>query len=232
MSEARALQKLQGLDLRLMAVEQRLREIAAAIADDEGLVLAAAALAAAKAECRPIQARQKELEHALEDNEAKARATDARLYSGAVQNPKELADMQQELQSLQRRHEELEEVLLQALEAADEAQAKTQKAQENWRQAEEASALDKADWLAERARLLKERAALRGEREMTLPALGAAILTKYHQLARKKSGRALAFLGEGRCLACGVSLSSALEQRVRHDTLPECQNCGRLLVVE
>ena len=232
MSEARALQKLQGLDLRLAAVEQRLREIAAAIADDEGLVLAAAALAAAKAECRPIQARQKELEHALEDNEAKARATDARLYSGAVQNPKELADMQQELQSLQRRHEELEEGLLQALEAADEAQAKTQKAHENWRQAEEASALDKADWLAERARLLKERAALRGERETTLPALGAAILTKYRQLARKKSGRALAVLGEGRCSACGVSLSSALEQRVRHDTLPECQNCGRLLVVE
>ena len=233
MSQARALYHLQTLELRRRAVERRLQEIAAALADDEKVAAAQQEVAAAAGQLNPTLARQRELEHALAANEAKAKATDERLYSGAVSNPKELADMQQELTALQRRRDELEDELLQTMEAADAANAVMAGAQDELQRAEAARAEDNAELIAERAELTNERARLTDESEVALAAVEADALATYRTLAKQKKGRALALIREGRCLACGVSLSTGLEQRVRHGReLTACQSCGRLLVAE
>ena len=233
MSQARALYHLQTLELQRRAVERHLQEIAVALADDERVAAAQLAVTAATGQLNPTLARQRELEHALTANEAKAKATDARLYSGAVSNPKELADMQQELAALQRRRDELEEDLLHTMEVAEAAQEALAGAQGGLQRAEAARVADNAELIALRTELTNERARLTDKSVVALAAVEADALVTYRALAKQKKGRALALIRDGRCSACGVGLSTGLEQRVRHGReLPTCQSCGRLLVAE
>lgn len=233
MSQIRALYHLQSLELRKRAVEQRLHEIAVALAHDERVSAAQQSVTAATEHLTPTLARQRELEHALASNEAKAKATDQRLYSGVVNNPKELADMQQELVALQRRREALEEELLYTMETADAAMAGLAGAREQLQQAEADQAVDHAKLMKERAELMREHVHLTGECKVALVAVEADALARYRSLTKLKRGRALALIQEGRCSACGVGLSTGLEQRVRHGRdLTTCQSCGRLLVAE
>lgn len=233
MSQARALYQLQTLELRLRKIEQRLQEIAAALAHDERVASAQTTVQKAKERLQPMLARQRELEDALAANEAKAKATDARLYSGTVSNPKELADMQQELVALQRRRDQLEEELLDTMEAVESAQEGLAGSEERLREAENAQAAENAEWIQERAALMEERGSLREESSAAIGRIAAEPLALYRRLSKQKRGRALALIKEGRCSACGVSLSTGLEQRVRHGIeLVTCPNCGRLLVAE
>lgn len=233
MSQARALYQLQILELRLRKIEQRLQEIAAALAHDERVASAQTTVKKEEERLQPILARQRELEHALAANEEKAKATDERLYSGTVSNPKELADMQQELVALQRRHDQLEEELLDTMEAVESAQEGLAGAQVQLREAETAQAAENAELIQERAALMEERGSLREQSSAAIKGIAAEPLALYRRLSKQKRGRALALIKEGRCSACGVSLSTGLEQRVRHGIeLVTCPNCGRLLVAE
>lgn len=231
MSQARALYQLQTLELRQREIERRLREIAAALAHDERVSRAGAMVQEAQENLQPILARQRELEHALAANEAKAKATDERLYSGKVSNPKELADMQQELVALQRRRDQLEEELLDTMEAVEGAQEGLAGAEEGLRQAESVQAVENAAWIQERAELLEERGSLLEQSSAAIEGIAAEPLAQYRSLSKQKRGRALSLIKEGRCAACGVGLSTGLEQRVKHGIeLVNCHNCGRLLV--
>ena len=233
MSQARALYQLQTLELRLRKTEQRLQEIAAALAHDERVASAQTTVRNEKERLQPILGRQRELEHALAANEEKAKATDARLYSGTVSNPKELADMQQELVALQRRRDQLEEELLDTMEAVESAQEGLAGAEERLRQAENAQAAENAELIRERAALMEERGSLREESSAVIERIAAEPLAQYRRLSKQKRGRALSLIKEGRCAACGVGLSTGHEQRVRHEIeLVTCHNCGRLLVAE
>jgi predicted nucleic acid-binding Zn-ribbon protein len=48
----------------------------------------------------PLQSRARNLELEIQSTSEKIRLTDQQLYSGKVRNPKELQEMQQEIQSL------------------------------------------------------------------------------------------------------------------------------------
>lgn len=231
MSLARALYQLQILELRQRQVEQRLREIAAALAHEERVAGAQKKITNAKERLQPLLTRQRELEHDLAANEAKARATDDRLYSGAVSNPKELADMQQELAALRRRRDQLEEELLVTMEMVERAEEGLAGAEERLREAEKVQTAENTELIQERAELMEERGEMMEQCDAALASIAAEPLARYRALSQQKRGRALSPIREGRCAACGVSLSTGLEQRVRHGIeLVACHNCGRLLV--
>ncbi|MCY4010286.1 MAG: C4-type zinc ribbon domain-containing protein [Anaerolineaceae bacterium] len=233
MSQARALYQLQSLELRQREVERRLQEIAAALANDEAIAQAKAKLQQVQGRLQQQSIRQREGEDALSANEAKSRATDERLYSGRVSNPKEMAEMQQELAALQRRRGLLEEHLLEVMDAVERSQADLNEAQENLRAAEAAQAANHAEWRQKRDALSAERRQLMADCSAAVAGIADASLAHYRRLAKQKRGRAVSLIAEGRCAACGVSLSTGREQRVKHGKeLLTCQSCGRLLVAE
>jgi len=123
MIQASELYRLQEIDLNVQQHHKRLEEIAAQLADHKALTEAEQLVAHDQQVLTPLQNKVRKLEQEIQTNTTKLRETDETLYSGRVKNPKELQDMQQEIQSLKKRNQELEDVLLETMMAVDMADA-------------------------------------------------------------------------------------------------------------
>ena len=139
MSRTSALFRMQEIDLELDSHRTRLQDIEQALGGDPAVDLARQQAFAAreKFNASRIQARSAELDvQALGEKIAE---TERRLYSGAITNPKELRDLEQDLASLRRRGEGLEEQQLEAMIAADSAEGQMVALETQMQQAEAAA---------------------------------------------------------------------------------------------
>src|SRR5690606_19989334 len=118
-----ALYHLQQIDLEILRHRKRLKEIATALGDSAVVQDAQVQLTSAQEQLKPLRTKMRNLETELQTNTQKAKSTEDRLYSGSVKNPKELQDMQLEIDSLKKRNAELEELLLEQMVLVDEAEA-------------------------------------------------------------------------------------------------------------
>jgi predicted nucleic acid-binding Zn-ribbon protein len=233
MTRASALMRLQQVDSEIDSLRSRLAEISSALAQDRGRAEAAARLDAARSLLEATRRSQRVLEADVQALASKASDVEARLYSGAVTNPKELQDMQDELASLRRRRAALEDQVLETMMQVDSDEADEQAARQALAGAEgsarslhEALGADKARAEAALARLLIER-------EGAEAPIAAADRDAYLSLRRRKRGVAVARLQDGVCSACGVAPSSSRAQAARHgDELVLCGNCERILYAE
>ena len=100
MTQAEALFHLQEIDLQLIQAQKRLTEIATDLADNKTILEAQTQVEAAQKTLTPLQTRARNLELEIQSTSEKIRLTDQQLYSGKIRNPKELQEMQQEIQSL------------------------------------------------------------------------------------------------------------------------------------
>lgn len=233
MSKAGPLYDLQSLDHQISARRARLREIDAALGDDLPIRKAEQRLAKAKADLTPWQTRVTDLDLEVKGLDDKAGAAEKRLYSGAVTNPKQLQDMQEEVASLKRRRAALEEGLLEAMiqveahtEAQQEAQSRLEKIKKRW-------ASEQAALKAEKRTLEAELESLAARRAATWNALDPDSQAAYQALWDRTQGQPVATLDkEGNCSRCGVTQNTAVAQRARRgDTLEHCEGCGRILAV-
>jgi predicted nucleic acid-binding Zn-ribbon protein len=154
------------------------------------------------------------------------------LYQGKVLSAKEAANLQDEINSLKRRHGQREELLL-------EAMVGTEEAEEHLKQARAELATVQAGWQADQERLtlqqanLKARSAQIGQqRPVMVKIIDEDDLEEYEDLRRRKAGRAVAPVKDGICLGCGVGASSSRVQHARSGVeLIYCGTCGRILYV-
>ncbi len=230
MTTGEALHRLQQLDTERDAKEARLTEIETALKDDTALREARQALEKAEKRAREWEIKQRDLELQMASLSDKTSRSEKRLYSGKVTNPKELADLQAEVASLKRRRQRLEDSLLEAMiereqaeETRDEARAHLEQVESTWTTRQEALTAEQ-DALRQR---LEE---IRQERDTILPRLDSAILATYGRLRKAKGGQAVARARDDTCTACGVTVSSSAEWKLRQGELIHCDSCGRLLV--
>ena len=128
MSQARVLYDLQQIDTEIRTKKQRLGEVLRLQKDPPALVAAREVAAAADADLQRWRARHKELTLEIAGVADKAKRSEERLYSGAVKVPKELTDLQHEVEALGRRRAALEDEELKVMMAVDERQAISAKA--------------------------------------------------------------------------------------------------------
>jgi len=232
MHPAQLLYQLQETDLSLAAVQRRLAEIEAALGETEELRAARQAVQSTEAELQRWQVTLRDRELEVKGLSSKIEATENRLYSGRVRNPKELKNLEDELHSLRRRREAIEDALLEAMLEVERLQS-TRTAQE------EALARIHAEWQAaqealraEQAKLQARLSRLQARRERQATAAGAN-LQLYEDLWRRKAGRPVALLKDGACQTCGMVLPTSEVQRVRYSQeLCFCSSCGRVLLAE
>jgi len=224
---------LNELDLALDVLKNRLGEITEALKEPPSLREARRALAAAEAElagCRDCQAAAEQSEQRAAHKLAQA---EQRLYSGQVRNPKELADLERDVQQLRRQRSQAEDALLESLVCADGATEAHAAAGRKLAQlmAEREAAV--AALRAEQASLHGKQAAAKARQTATRAALPAALLATYDTLRPRKGGRAVAALDGDTCSACQVAASPGRLAAVRDgEALVYCENCGRLLWAE
>lgn len=232
--QGEALYRLQEIDLSLLANRKRLKAIAASLANDVAVRTAQEQVEAAEATLKPLQTKQRDLELQIQSTQNKRKTTEQRLYSGNVKNPKELQDMQQEIESLKRWHSELEDRLLEVMVEMDDAQTLLETNQAELESVLASRESENADLFAEKRELEAANEELSAQREALAGQIEAASLERYETMRPKKGNRPMARMsGENSCGACGVRLNETMAKQVRQqDDLLLCPSCQRMLVYQ
>lgn len=225
--------RLQTIEIELDDNTKRAQEIDAALATDPHLDSARAANDAAQKRLATLRAQLHDRELATQALETKLKEIEARLYGGRVTNLKELDSLEKDLQMHKRQRSALDDDVLGLMEQVEQAQRHAEQAAHARAQAEAARASALEQLTRERDALAARFAELTATREQTRVALNADALKRYAQLRQTKASRAVAPLKRDACSACGVTVPSALLQRVREgNELVLCSGCGRILATE
>ena len=229
MSQARVLYDLQQIDTEIRTKKQRLGEVLRLQKEPPALLAARESAAAAEAELKRWRARHQAVTDEIAALADKVKRSEDRLYSGAVKNPKELNDLQHEIEALGRRRGALEDEALQAMMTVDERQASSQTADAE--RDHLAGQFDAAviTLKAEQQTLAVQLNRLLEKRQQQAAMAQPALLKTYDQLMVEKRGLAVAALRNNKCQGCQVTLSASTIRAAGEGKLVHCDSCDRLL---
>jgi hypothetical protein len=180
-----------------------------------------------------ISSSEKRLEDEIAMVTERAKTEDRRLYSGAVNVPRELTALQDEIAALQRRQRQLEDQELDLMEQAEPLDAALAEL-ETSRRALDADAVTLSAAVAEaEAEIESQLADALARRSVAVADIPPELLKEYEGLRGALGGIGVARLTGNRCEGCHLALSAVDVDRIRHepdDALVHCTECGRLLV--
>jgi predicted nucleic acid-binding Zn-ribbon protein len=233
--EQQKLLDLAAEDVALTQLTHRgrtLPEVAAVEAAEESERTFSADVVRAETEVKDLGREVKRMESDVETVRARETKDQRLLDSGSV-SPKELTNLQHELESLKRRQSDLEDQELELMQRLEDAEATLATAQQGLEQAradrERAEQL-REDALADIAdgttRHEAARAAVAGE-------ITPALLSLYDRIRTQTGTTGAAMLKARQCQGCRIELYGNELAAVRNTDPHEvvrCENCGRILV--
>ncbi len=229
MSQARVLYTLQQIDTEIRTKKQRLGEVLRLQKEPPALTAAREAAVAAEAELGRWRARHKDLSLEIAGVSDKAQHSEERLYSGVVKNPKELNDLQHEVEALGRRRAALEDESLQVMMTVDERQAASAAAATERDRLADEFAASVVHLQAEQQALALQLNHLLGKRKKQVTLAQPTALDAYDQLIKEKRGLAVAALRGNKCQGCQVTLSGSTVRAASEGKLVRCDSCDRIL---
>lgn len=222
---------LQEIDVALDACRASLEDAEARLGESEELLAVRARAQAAGDAAREARAAQRDIEQQADGVRAKIAPIEAKLYGGTVRNPKELADLQADVDQLKRQVSALEDKDLEALAAAEEREEESRAATAELESLESAWAEEQMELRAKIERLRGAIAVDDERRREQAEHVPAGVLRDYDRLRAARNGRALAKLDRNLCLGCRISLPQNTVSRARGGSaLVHCPNCERILV--
>jgi predicted nucleic acid-binding Zn-ribbon protein len=233
MTPVAELYALQELDLALEADRVAVADAESRFEEPEELIAAREGLAERQEALRGAEKLFKEQEYEADQVRAKIGPLEKKLYQGNVINPKELGDLQRDIESLQRRRNELEDVALSAMEGVETAQLAFREAQ---RALEQLTAQHQGEVETSRRRtaeLASEIIDLERRRDDQAATIDAALRQLYDRLqANRQRGAVVAKVVGGACQGCRIALPMNLIQRARSGSeIVQCSSCERILYV-
>lgn len=225
------LYKLQQLDIELQKRRQVIDEVTRQLSENKALVAAESQLTSQKQQLREANKRQKNIEWELEDLQERSNHLHNKLYSGMVKNPKELVNLQHEVETLKSKTRGREDELLELMSQVEELEAKVeastrelQKMRQEWQQKQEILQEKKMESEADLANFSKTRQELAQQ-------ISPEALKLYEQIKLAR-GQAIAKVEQGKCQGCYITLPTGQWQRARTGELVQCSSCNRILYVE
>ncbi len=230
MSQALTLYRLQQIDHQLDRDRARLESIQKILGDDIALTQAIHQAEESEKERKTKELMLKEAEAEANDLRIKIEQTEASLYSGNVRSPKELQDLQNDAASMKRYLVTLEDRLLDAMLAAEEAQQADDKRQQALAGIRSGREDQMRSLVEEQASLQKDVQKLNIERLAITESLAPELASLYEELRRQRRGVAVTDVRDNSCGACGTILPPAQVQAARSPSnLSRCPSCGRIL---
>jgi hypothetical protein len=179
-----------------------------------------------------VSTRQRRLDFEVDTLVQKIKAESGRLYSGVVNNAKELQDISREVEALKRRKSVLEDNDLEVMEERDGVEKEL-----------EVLTTERSSLAAEieRGRVARDAAAgetglqltsAEAERQRWVPRVDPQLLQVYDTIRASKGGVGAAAMVDGTCQGCHMRLPAQEAERVRTaGGLVRCDECQRILVV-
>ncbi len=231
MSEVAALYRLQALELDIIERAKRIKAINAQLEDVEALREAEAENEERQAALEAAEARVRDMELEIASAVDKRQSAETRLYSGEATHPKELQDMQMEVEALTRRKSVLDDELLKLNTERDDIRSKAEDAAARCSQAREEHERDSKALLDEKATLKDSVNQLLAQRKASVATIPEQAFQTYNSMRAAKSNRPVAVLKDRACTICGIEQNYIVITAIsRGDDLVNCQNCGRILI--
>ena len=230
MSAALGLYRLQQVDSQIDQIQARLKTIQQTLENDLQLRAASDQFAAAQTKHNQAERALRLSESEVEKQRLKIEQTEASLYGGRVQNPKELQDLQKDAASLKRHLETLEERQLEAMLAIESTENELQSARTELERVQARLKEQHRDLTTESETLRRDLETLNSERQAVVKDIAGQALSVYDQLRQNKRGLAITTIAENSCEACGTTLTASQQQSARSASqLFHCPTCGRIL---
>lgn len=231
MSLPKRLCELQQVDFELREQQGNLDRINRQLGESEALVESRSSLTLEKARLAELERKQKDLEWETGDLENRMSQLNEKLYGGRVKNPKELFNLERELEDLKvklnRKEDDLLEIMTEVEVVGDKAQVAAKQVEEverRWQREQETLAQKQVEVDSQLLALSQRRGELASQ-------ISSEVLSIYEQVKQRK-GRAVARVEQGRCGGCLITLPLSEWQRARAGELVRCGNCGRILFLE
>ena len=230
MSRTLSLYRLQQTDSRMDRANTRIAEIQKIIENDEALQLVIAGAEKTKESFKEALHNLNNAESVVQDQRLKIEQSEASLYSGVVKNPKELQDLQNEIAALKRHLAVLEDRLLDAMVACEDAEATHQICSQQLEIERQRTADHNSDLAQELNELTKEKEKLKAEHLAIAGSIAEDMIDLYENLRIQKRGVAVSLVADNTCGICGTTLTPAQAQAVRLSSqIYYCPTCGRIL---
>jgi predicted nucleic acid-binding Zn-ribbon protein len=232
MTPVAELYALQELDLALEANRVAVADAESRLEEPEELITAREELVERQEALRAAEKLFKEQEYQADEVRAKIGPLEKKLYQGNVINPKELGDLQRDIDSLKRRRNELEDVALSAMEGLETAQLAFAEAQRALQQLTAQHQSDVETIRRRTAELAGEITDLERRRAEQAATIDAALRELYDRLQANRQRVAVAKVVGGACQGCRIALPMNLIQRARSSSeIVQCSSCERILYV-
>lgn len=228
MSVARQLYQLQELDLEIESQEQALSQVTSQLGESQVVLRVQSQLQLEQQRLEELRRKQHSAEWELEDLATKLTTAEETLFSGRVKNPKELTNLQHEVEVLKAKRNQIEEKALEIMEQVElsetsvariNSELETVKAEWHRQQQELSDSVE---------RLKAILSDLRHKQQLLLKEISPQAIELYQGL-RKGKKAAVARVEQGICRGCRISLPTTDLQRARSGDLIKCSSCGRIL---
>ncbi|RJQ43163.1 MAG: hypothetical protein C4545_03510 [Anaerolineaceae bacterium] len=222
--------ELQIIDSQLDAFHSELTNIEAQIGQNGAVNNAGKAVLSIQHEIEIIQRELNLIIDEIERKKIKLAQSDSTLYSGRVQNPKELQDLQQEIQYLKNNIADLEDKQLDQMIKLEEIQQSHNQAKKTYDGMASQFETSQSQLTARKETLRLNSERLLRKREVVLTSIEPELVIRYETLRKRKNGLAITTLENDACSACGTQLTPSERQEI-HSTskLFFCPTCGRIL---
>jgi len=211
-------------------INKRLKEIQAILENDRALNQAKESVFEAEQLKEKAQKNLYTAEDNVKQQHIKIEQSESTLYSGKVHNPKELQDIQNEVASLKRYLDVLEERQLEIMLEDEEAAIQLKTAQGNLGRVQSESEEKLKELIAEREKLNADMIRFQGEHQAAANNIPSEDIELYIKLRKTHRGIAVSKVVEKTCSSCGSTINASLLHAARSPSeITTCDVCGRIL---
>jgi len=228
MGVAKQLYQLQEVDLEIESKERTLSQIASQLGESQAVVRVQNQLQLEQQRLEELRHKQHSVEWEIDDLVTKVAAAEETLFSGRIKNPKELTNLQHEVEALKAKRDQLEEKALEIMDQVEQSETSVAKINNQLETL-------KAEWQRQQQQLSDEMERLKAilsDLRQKWQLLSEEIepqAVEFYQELRKEKGTAVARVEQGICRGCRISLPTTELQRARSGSLVQCSSCGRIL---
>ena len=231
MSDLLALYRVQELELAIIAQTERIKAINVEMAGDSELEDARIDFLAAQDAHEEAAKLATDQEHEIRAVVDKRASSEASLYAGAITNPKELQDLQMEVEALSRRKSTLDDGMLHFILSRDELGEELADAQARLEELTAAREEANIELQAEKDQLAAAVNDMLEQRKQQVAEVSPELFQMYRQMRAPKANRPLAPLQDKACASCGIEQNVVVIKAIsRSSDIVHCQNCGRILL--
>lgn len=222
--------QLQKVDLRIDQINSRLSKIVELLANNPQLIESEKAFNKSQQEYIQKEKEFANLEDSVKKKKIKVEQSESILYGGKNPNPKELKDLQTEIDSLKRSIASIEEDQLVLMSSMDELSKEVQNKKDLFESCRLENEKSNIGLFAEKGNLEKEKEKLLAERTADSTQIPSDAVANYEKLRTAKNHIAVTAVEDQSCATCGSEITAADIQRSRTSSiLTYCPSCGRIL---